>query len=296
MGKNSGAFIKGLSLLNGFRFYLVKILETVIYHVTKGSFAAGSRFFQAVEEKGCRLEFNDGFFKVEFQGYSYIMRSGTSDCSVFAEVVLKGEYDLLVGLTKRNNIHVRSVLDAGANCGFTSIHLSGKFPEANFICIEPDVDNFSMLSRNIELNRLSRLKGLKAALSSTDGWMEQVYAEDQEHWGRKFMTKDGAGSVEAFTVERIMQEQGLHEIDVMKIDIEGGEVSLFTDVGPSFLARTKLVVVEVHEIAFREVLHGVLKNYGFFSFDQGSLVYGVRGDLIQKQFEDRSAEISSQHS
>src|SRR5262245_51740970 len=65
--------------------------------------------------------------------FPYVIRHGTSDFAVFCEVLLQEEYACIPHLDD-----VRTIVDAGANVGFSTRYLLRRFPSARVIALEPD--------------------------------------------------------------------------------------------------------------------------------------------------------------
>src|SRR5262245_40199947 len=60
------------------------------------------------------------------------LRLGTTDVSVFDEVVVRGEYDFAAPGT------VATVVDAGANIGITAAWYAARYPGCRVVAIEPE--------------------------------------------------------------------------------------------------------------------------------------------------------------
>src|SRR5947208_4936670 len=72
------------------------------------------------------------------------VRRGTSDIWTFDQIFVDHEYrciDSLQGVT--------TIIDAGANVGYSSAYFLSRFPEARIIALEPDPENFNALRRNL---------------------------------------------------------------------------------------------------------------------------------------------------
>ena len=76
---------------------------------------------------------------------SLLVRSGSSDASVLAQIFFEEEYKPL--LTEND---VNSVVDCGANVGYSSAWFLTKFPNCRVIAIEPESENCNMLKRNLK--------------------------------------------------------------------------------------------------------------------------------------------------
>ena len=72
------------------------------------------------------------------------IRHGTSDLQVFDQIFVECEYRCLDDLTQ-----VELIIDCGANVGYSSAYFLSRFPNSRIVAVEPDPENFEMLSRNL---------------------------------------------------------------------------------------------------------------------------------------------------
>jgi FkbM family methyltransferase len=180
---------------------------------------------------------------VEFPFY---LRIPSSDVVTFEQIFLLQEYRFDA------KISPRTIVDAGANIGLSSIYFSNRFPGAKIIAIEPEDGNFEMLRRNTMPYK--NIIAVRGAL-----WHEnenlQLVDPGVGDWG--FMTQQAHGGVEervgailqevrGMTVSTVMKEQGLERIDILKMDIEGAEREVFNDPS-SWLGKVDAMIVELHE-------------------------------------------------
>ena len=171
------------------------------------------------------------------------LRPGTSDVLTFKQVLLEGEYDFPLESSPQ------VIVDAGAHLGCTSIWFATKYPSARIIAIEPEPANFELLVRN--LAPFPNVTPVNAALWSHQG----VVAIDDPGtgtWG--FRTAEigdeptSAETVECLTVPDLMQRFDLDRIDLLKIDIEGAEKEVFSDIGASgWITNVDAIEVELHD-------------------------------------------------
>ena len=92
--------------------------------------------------------------------YPITLRNGTSDHSVFLQIFLKEEYFY----SYDKNIH--TIVDAGANAGYATIYFASLFPNAEIIAIEPELENFKLLTKNTK--RMAQVKTFMGALWSSE--------------------------------------------------------------------------------------------------------------------------------
>ena len=176
-------------------------------------------------------------------GRSVTLRLGTSDLATYEKIFADREYFF------EPVIAPKVILDAGANIGLASLFFAARFPEARIIAIEPEDSNFALLVKNTAA--FPRIVPIQAALWGEDTSVK-VVDPGLDKWG--FQARDAgdvgaAGvchSVAGMTVDRIMREQGLDYIDILKMDIEGGEIEVFNG-GGDWLDKVGLLIAELHE-------------------------------------------------
>ena len=76
-----------------------------------------------------------------------------SDMDVFKQVFVFKEYEVVSSLITLNTNSERiTIIDAGANVGYTSLYFSLNISNCQIFAIEPSVDNAKILSSNLDLN------------------------------------------------------------------------------------------------------------------------------------------------
>jgi FkbM family methyltransferase len=115
-------------------------------------------------------------------------------------------------------------LDLGANVGLWSLWLHGRFPVARVVALEPDPDNAARQRQVIELNDLGDTWQLiEAAATTRDGSVR--FTVGQTTTGHIVTNgESGAATVEGKDVFGL-----LDELDLLKLDIEGGEWPILAD-------------------------------------------------------------------
>lgn len=174
-----------------------------------------------------------------------LVRIPSSDVLTYWQVFVANEY--AVDTIKAPEV----IVDAGANIGLASIYFANRFPHSTIIAVEPEDGNFEMLVKNVA--PYQNITAIHAAL-----WNENKHISliDPGLGSSGFMTRDEEDNnqtpadplqlIRGMTVDRIMEEQGIDRIDILKIDIEGAEREVFDD--PSrWIARVDSLIVELHE-------------------------------------------------
>ena len=227
--------------------------------------------------------------------YAVALRRQGSDLRVFTQVLRSKEYQELVNLVSRCQPKeaIRYIIDAGANVGLTTLYLKKHFPAALVVSIEPDAANFKLLEQNIQLNGLTKVHPLKAALWKSNEPLEiDSSFRDGLEWSRSVKPAQAQQrqTVPGKTVKDIMAQFAMPHVDVLKIDIEGAEQYLFEDAGQvqAFLSKTKFIAIEIHdEYAIRPVIMRQLAAGGFQCFDAAEFVIGVNTRFVTAPVPDR---------
>jgi len=177
--------------------------------------------------------------------FPFYLRCRTSDIPTFDQVFVSQDFDFIVEKCPK------VIVDAGANIGLVSIYFANRYPESQIVAIEPEASNYEMLKTNVA--PYSNVIPLNAALWDKN---EEISVVDPGLGKWAFMTK-GEDSQEEYlgnmchkvwgmTVDKIMEDNGLERIDVLKIDIEGAEREVFRD-SSSWIKKVDALIVEVHE-------------------------------------------------
>ncbi|MDQ3935825.1 MAG: FkbM family methyltransferase [Actinomycetota bacterium] len=203
-----------------------------------------------------------GTYRLRTTGLRVVVRHGRYDPWALHEVIRAGEYTPPRPLVTMIGREPRRVVDLGANVGFFGIHTLATYPGASVVGFEPDPDNAASMRAAIRLNGLEdRWELIEAAASNEDG-------ELRFYGGRgsnSRLAREGEVEVEGtVTVPAVDVFRWLDDVDLLKIDIEGGEWAILGD--PRFArARPRAVVLEYHSLmcpqdnprrAVRELLEG----------------------------------------
>jgi len=137
---------------------------------------------------------------------------------------------------------VHTVVDLGANIGLTTLYLQKYFPNASYLCIEPNPANVAVLRRNVAWMG-PRTRVVEAAISDHTGYAS-FNADALSYSGR--LTAESKGiAVRCETLLSVLDRCGIDCVDILKIDIEGAERQLFRS-AHAWLPRVQSLVVEVH--------------------------------------------------
>ncbi len=193
------------------------------------------------------------------------LRPTIADQYVYDEVFRSGEYQLPVS-------EARFVIDAGGYIGLTSTLFSLRWPGAQIVVLEPNAANFRVLSANLGHKKNVRL--VHGALWSHKTQLQIANPDDVTV---SFRVEPGTGT-DAFTVRELIDHQGVEQVDLLKMDIEGAEVEVFSSAG-SWVNQVGAMIVELHDRfrpGCREALLAATQAGNFRMYEQGENTILVR--------------------
>jgi FkbM family methyltransferase len=198
------------------------------------------------------------------------MRSQTSDKRTFKKIFLDREYDINLSFIPK------FILDAGAYIGLSPIYFSLKYPEAKIVCIEPSESNYQLLIQNAQSPNITCIKG---AVWSHSGRVNLI--DSINHNGYQVIETEH-GSIKAYSIEEIMLMHEMTHIDILKLDVEGAELEIFSRGFENWLLNTKVIMIELHDrkkSECSEVFYNAINRYGFKYYSKGENEIAIRQDI-----------------
>jgi len=189
-------------------------------------------------------------------GRNVRLRSHTTDISVLAEIADGETLDRLPV-----ELDAKAVIDLGANIGLSYRRLRARFPQARFVCVEPDRGNLEILRANVDaaggpcdvIGACVGGHSRRVKLTSTDG-----------EWGFRLADVEDQtqADTDVVTMEQILSRSGIDQVDLLKCDIEGAEAELFADCA-AWIGRVANIIVECHtDVIDTEQLVETLEHNG----------------------------------
>ena len=179
--------------------------------------------------------------------YEVSLRLSTSDIPTFDQIFVRHEYRSpnLPGLA---NV----IVDLGANIGLSTVFFGIMYPSAKILSVEPDAGNFALMSANTAVLG-ERVQKQHAAVWMQDGFVN-LHTEDDRGsplgaWGVQVSDRIGnsTGSVRCHTLTTLLDQAGFATVDILKVDIEGAELELFSHGAAEWLPRINLIIIETHD-------------------------------------------------
>jgi FkbM family methyltransferase len=182
-----------------------------------------------------------------------LLRGGRGDLFVFAQIFADREFAPL----RQQNFS--RIVDLGGNIGLASAWFLNAFPRAKVVTIEANPDNYASLEANLQPY------GDRATVVQGGVWWRRAplalvrRQNESDAHVREALPEDASAEIlEGWDVPALMELGGFPEIDLLKIDIEGAEVELFSRGTERWLPQIRNLSIELHgpecEAAFDRAL------------------------------------------
>ena len=160
------------------------------------------------------------------------------------------------------------VVDVGAHLGRYALRAAAI--GARVVAIEPDPSNFDLLERNVRMNGYSGVELIPQAMTANPGprmlsvaprWNTGMSSVEP---GRDSATIDpAAGEVRVVgeTLDNVVRMRGIHNIDWLKIDVEGHEVPVLEGAHLTLGMTSHLILEVTRDTA--GACTGILDDHGF---------------------------------
>lgn len=243
-----------------FNNYISKLLFNATISVNVKTFVAfiinSKRYSSRFKRNTLDTNNNETFvykFKREGKKFNLYLRTFKGDIDIFYEVFWKRTYDKPLKILKEKS---KVILDLGAHIGLTSIYLSLRYPEAKIIALEASTENFLLLKENT--SAFKNIECVNKAVYFEDGIVN--FGGEKLSYNQK--VSDRGTPTIAVSIDSLMKEYGLNQIDLLKVDIEGGEIDLLSK-NNDWLEKVKNIIIEIHHPYTPEDLNKDLEAFGF---------------------------------
>lgn len=169
------------------------------------------------------------------------------------EILIENEYKYLYDYD--------TVVDLGANIGTFSLWI---YPHAKRIyAVEPNPKAMKLLEQTIKDNKLYKIIPVEVAVTGSDGNRQLKNTDDLAYGSGEINDTEGI-VVRCLAIDTFMVEHNITYIDLLKVDIEGCEVDLFSSAGFRNAAhRIGTIVGEYHDGGMGKSIEGSLNGAGY---------------------------------
>ena len=161
---------------------------------------------------------------------------------LFNEVFIGDEY--FVKLPRRDPL----IIDCGANIGCATLYFKLHYPDARIIAFEPNPFCFEVLKKNVTDNHLKHVTLVPAACASAPGTTTFHVNPGFSPMSSALGTRDPKHQTVPIEVKLVQLSDAVTEdVDLLKLDIEGGEWEVFANlVASGKFARIHRLAIEYH--------------------------------------------------
>jgi FkbM family methyltransferase len=182
------------------------------------------------------------------EGFKFWVRPGKNDIQTIIEqfvgqVYTAEDYDL-----QDDSV----ILDIGANIGTFSVYitkyLKGKF---RIFSYEPYPDNFELLKKNIELNKLEEnVKIFQMGAGKRKETRELFVSEEGNAYHSMYFenAKSKNITIEVLPLKDIFETNNIRSCGFLKIDCEGAEYEILYNTPEQIYGRIKYMSIEYHPV------------------------------------------------
>lgn len=163
-----------------------------------------------------------------------------------------------------------TVLDIGGNIGCFAVLAAKRATRGRVIVFEPESDNYRLLRRNVEVNHLSNVETVHAAVSGERGSITLFKAQHGPlHSTIPARIEDARGSevVTAVTLQDAFDRYHVTRCNFLKLDCEGAEYEILYNTPEDYLRRIDKIALEYHAGRDKKRVAGALvaflESHGF---------------------------------
>jgi len=201
----------------------------------------------------------------------------------------------LLGLIKNEQI---IIFDVGAHIGTAAKKYRQIFPESTIYCLEPFPESFKKLTNIIQndkqifciKNAISYENSSKVFYSNSQAATNSLFPrpKNKRRYYPKSATPEGTIEVETITLDNFSQANNIQNIDILKMDIQGGELNALK--GAIDLLSSGKILIIYTEIMFVPHYEGgtlfydlstFLSQYGYTIYNMYNISSAKNGQVRQ---------------
>jgi len=168
------------------------------------------------------------------------------------------EYRILRKILRRNAYEIArkdidpvTILDAGANVGFSAVYFASRYPRTQICAVEPDEGNFRQLQKNC-----APYSNIDCVYGAICGTPRKLFVVNPVNRIDSFQVRDegvaASRPVDGITVSQLLNRMGWDRISLLKMDIEGSEEEVFRENAEAWIGLVDVFAIEVHDTEERQ--------------------------------------------
>lgn len=168
----------------------------------------------------------------------------------------------IVDLIRRAIRPGHTAVDVGANVGYLALAMADASKGGPVLACEPNPQIYDRLMRNIELNSLPNIRPHQLALSDREGTAKLFIPNPQTQSNlstaslsqhEEFLSDAGTVDVKMVTLDQLVREENISNVDLIKIDVEGYEAPVLAGATEVIAKYRPTLIFEYRERYWREV-------------------------------------------
>lgn len=137
-------------------------------------------------------------------------------------------------------------LDVGAHIGKYSLRAALKVGEdGRVIAVEPDIDNFRLLLKNMEINGVTNCIPLNLAAYHIDAEINLFFGVTPAQHSVKEDFGRGSCKIQARALDKVLAERRIEHVDLIKVDVEGAEYEVLKGLESTLINKNPVLVIEI---------------------------------------------------
>lgn len=258
------------------------------YFIEFGCFE-GVKLWASIEKEMPKQSTNIREFRCAKYSAPIYLRDSIGDHATFWQCVVQNQYNFLKfdqsgRLIKfyqnaLDNGEEVLIIDCGGNIGLSTLWFAKQFPEAYIYTIEPDSANVELLKKNTA-HLGGKVNVLHGAIWNRSSELKITNPEAGSAAFRVVEVENAQADNEiiaGYTIQNICDMANVDAPLIVKIDIEGGQASLFSS-NTEWVKQTHLIALELDDWLLpwqgtSRSFFSCLSNYRFEYLMSGEIIY-----------------------
>jgi FkbM family methyltransferase len=179
---------------------------------------------------------------IHFRGGLSFEVSSLLDILILKETI----YDDVYRLADLEGARPELIIDVGAGIGSFSISAASKFPSATVLAFEPNPPTFALLQANVTRNEVPNVEIHPLAVGTRGSYRLRRTAQSAtaSAWMGPASNHGEVVEVRGTSLDPFVPAG---DIDLLKIDVEGGEIDVLESLATSLSTRIKRLAIEYHD-------------------------------------------------
>jgi FkbM family methyltransferase len=186
--------------------------------------------------------------QTKYKGLKIFYRENTAD-----ESVLEHSFEKDIFFSSIPYYHPPKnavVLDVGAHIGTFALLLADVAPEGKIFALEPAIDTFDVLAKNVEENNLQkRMIPCRVALYNENSTVKLFHDEQSGNWGHSIVSElsQSFEEVETITMDDFFKQYSINRCDLIKFNCEGAEFKIIEQASDKVINSIDTWIILFHE-------------------------------------------------